>query len=286
MEHAKDLVKAPCREIKIGYGNNDFTIRQITDLHIKGDGFREDLFGTFINIQKRDKNSVWTGTGDMGDPDRNSRREIDNIANANRSSEIITQNEKNKLWVENYIIPKLAPIADSCIGLLAGDHYMMIDGKPCTEYICKRLKIPYLGERSSFVVLNFLQPNNSGLRYIIHARHGKTSASTQGGDLASNIKANSGQIADLFLGGHTHKANTCATRIEFVNSHGYVKNRVVWYMRGGSFLDSPGYAKKAEYTPLPVGWGEVELTVGRIYHGEGKSCHSAILRSKCSIIAA
>jgi len=285
--HPKAPVSAIRKVFKIGYGSNVFRIRQITDTHHKGDGFRDDLFNSFVKTQAKDyKNSAWIHTGDVGNPDRNSRREIDEYSNANRKDEIITQNEKNKLWVEHFIIPKYEKIKDTCLGFIAGDHYMVIDGEPCTKYIAKRLGVPYIGERSGFVIVAFMLPNGGSFNYIIHARHGKSGAGTPGGDMSSLIKQDVGQYADLHLGAHTHKQNAHPARVEYVNGRGLVKSKVIWYMRGGSFLDNPAYAKKAEYTPLPCGWGEVELHLKRAYHGEGKSRICEIAMSKASIIAA
>jgi hypothetical protein len=283
--HPNDIEFAHRRVVPITLGKSEFRIRQITDTHHKGDGFRKDLFKSFVEKQSRDKNSLWIHTGDVGDPDRNSRREIDAYANANRKSEIITQSEKNKLWAEHFIIPLYAKIASSCIGFIAGDHYMLIDGKPCTEYICKRLNIPYLGEREAFIQLVFDGGDNHRIQYSIHARHGKGGARTVGGDVSGLIKQEEGIFTDLHLGAHTHKINTHVSRTRYINHKGAIKSKLTTYMRGGSFLDNPNYARKAEYSPLPCGWGEVELTISRQYHGRQKSRPLIIAMSKASIIS-
>lgn len=285
MSHPNDIVTVPSKQFKVGYGNTKFRIRFITDTHIKGDGFREDLFSRFINEQRKDDSGYWIHGGDNGNPDRNSRREIDEYANANRKDEVITQNEKNKLWVEHFIIPKYEKIKDKCLGFIAGDHWMVIDGKPCTEYIAKRLGVPYLGEREGFAVVKFVTDGAMSFQYIIHVRHGKGGASTPGGDVGALIKQENGFVADLHLGGHTHKSNVHNGVITFINSQCVRKEKVTWFMRGGSFLDKPEYAKKSEYTPLPCGWGEIELSIGRVYHGNGKSRPYQIETTKCSIIA-
>ena len=285
MTHPNDLIEVPSKEHIVSNGNTKFRIRFITDTHIKGDGFREDLFNKFINEQKKDPDSFWIHGGDNGDPDRNSRREIDEYSNANRKGEIITQNEKNKLWVEHFIIPKYEKIKDSCLGLIAGDHWMVIDGKPCTEYIANRLGVPYLGEREGYAAVRFITNVGGAFLYIIHARHGKGGASTPGGDMGALIKQEIGFVADLHLGGHTHKSNIHNQVITMVNSKCIRKEKISWFMRGGSFLDKPNYAKKAEYTPLPCGWGEIELNISRMYHGKDKSRPFYIDTTKCSIIA-
>ena len=63
-------------------------------------------------------------------------------------------------------------------------------------------------------------------------------------------------------------------------------------MRGGAMLDGfphggpKTYAYRKEYSPLPVGWGEVELSIGRKHQPGKTSKKLEIYRSKASIIAA
>jgi hypothetical protein len=273
-------MQVPTKQVLVGNGASKFTIRQITDTHHGAPAFASKLFSLFSKTQEKDVNSMWIHTGDVGDPDRRSRREMEASISANRRSEVLTQSEKNRLWVESHIIPKYRKIASSCLGFLAGDHYMLIDGKPCTEYICKRLGVPYLGERSSFANIIFrCKSNNSALQYVIHARHGKGGGSTMGGDIGAMVKGDVGQIADL----HCHPV-----RVEFITHKGSKKNKVIWYVRGGSFLDGPEYAKKAEYNPLPCGWAEVELNLSRsgTPGADAGVQQLHITTSKASIIAA
>jgi len=282
-------MQVPSKRLEVGNGVTKYTIRHITDTHHGSPAFASNLFNMFVATQLKDKNSVWIHTGDVSDPDRRSRREMEASISANRKSEVITQSEKNRLWVEKHVIPKYKKIAGSCLGFLAGDHYMLIDGKPCTEYICKRLGVPYLGERSSFVNIIFnCKSVNCVLQYVIHARHGKGGGGTMGGDINAMVKGDVGHIADLHLGGHTHKENCHPARVKYVSIRGNEKNKIIWYVRGGSFLDGPEYAKKAEYSPLPCGWAEIELHMSRDGAiGSGAASQQLhVVTSKASIIAA
>ena len=293
MSHPKVLEFATRRVIPISCGNTSFRIRQISDTHQDADGFRADLFKKFVDIQSKDKNSVWIHTGDWPDSDRPSTRQMKKIMYADRTEAFEQEDKRNIAWLERSIIPAYQKIASSCLGVLDGDHFMVFsNGTTSGQYMAKRLKVPYLGERSAFVVLAFQSKDNTGMQYIIHARHGKGGGGSQGGDVNGLVKQEVGHIADLHLGGHTHKANCHAARVKYVNLHCAIKDKIVWYMRGGSFLDgfptnaSKSYAYKKEYSPLPCGWGEVELNIGRTYHGDNKSRPYSIQMSKASIIAA
>jgi len=293
-DHPKDLIYAQKRIIPISQGNTVFRIRQISDTHQDAEFFRADLLREFIKEQSRDKNSVWIHTGDLPDADRPSTRMMKRLMYADRTEAFEQEDKKNIAWLERSIIPAYQKITESCLGILDGDHYLVFaNGTTSGQYISKRLRVPYLGERSAFVNLSFMsQSMTGGLQYVIHARHGKGSAPTGGGDMNALVRQEVGYQADLHLGGHSHKENCHPVRVDYVNSAGAIRSKIAWYMRGGSFLDgfpqSPKktYAYRKEYSPLPCGWGEVELTIGRIYHGNGKSRPYGITRSKASIIAA
>lgn len=290
----QEPVLAPQRVIPISWGNNTFKIRTLTDTHQDAEGFRKEVFRAFVNEQRRDKKSVWIHTGDLCDSERPSTRHMKKIMYADRG-EAWTQEDKRTLdWLDRSIIPQYAPISDSCLGMLDGDHFFVFsNGMTSTEYICRKLKIPYLGERSSFVTLLFRPGDNpGGMQYVIHARHGKGAAPSHGGDINALVRQEANWIADLHLGGHSHKENCHPQRGEYVNNKGIICSRICWYMRGGSMLDGfphngpKTYAYRKEYGPLPVGWGEVELSIGRKMQDSRTARKLEIYRSKASIIAA
>jgi len=270
-------------------------IRFITDTHQDAEFFRKDIFRRFVKEQKKDKDSLWLHGGDLPDSDRPSTRQMKKLMYSDRSEAFDQEDKRNLDWLDRSIIPQYQDIADSCLGIIDGDHYMVFNnGMTSGQYISRKLKVPYLGERSSFVSVCFHAPGSSNsLQYIIHARHGKTAAPTHGGDVNALVRQEVSHWADLHLGGHSHKSNCHSERIEYVTHQGIIKNRVVWYMRGGSFLDGfptfsgkKTYAYRKEYSPLPVGWGEVELKLGRMYRGKNLACPLEVQMSKASIIAA
>jgi hypothetical protein len=213
-------------------------------------------------------------------------------------TEAFQQEDKRTLdWLDRSVIPAYSKIADSCLGILDGDHYYVCsNGMTSGEYIAKRLKVPYLGERSAWINIVFVMgtANNEkdNLSYAIHIRHGKGGNSTEGGDVNSLIKQETKFFADLHLGAHTHKNNCHTERVEYITNKGHIKDKIVTYMRGGSFLDGfpanghKTYAYRKEYSPLPVGWGEVELTMGRNWIGRLGSRPFGIRMVKASVISA
>jgi hypothetical protein len=282
----------PKRKVRIGYGNSDFRIRFITDTHQDAECFRKDLFHTFVKAQEKDENSVWIHGGDLMDSDRPTTRHMKKIMYADRHEAWTVDDKKTFREIDATIIPLYKKIASSCAGLLEGDHYHVFsNGMTSTEYIAKRLKVPYLGERSSFVALTFYSDNVTSFQYVIHVRHGRGGVGTHGGDINALVKQEAAYLADLHLGGHSHKSNIHTERMEYVSVQGIKKSKLITYMRGGSFLEGfPGdgkktYAMRKEYSPLPCGWGELELSIGREFRGVSKARPFIIRQTKASIIS-
>jgi predicted phosphodiesterase len=284
---------APHRTIPVTSGCSTRKIRVITDTHQDAEGFRKDIFKAFVAEQKRDRDSVWIHTGDLVDSERPSTRHMKKLMYADRGEAWCQEDKRTLDWLDKSIIPQYAPIADSCLGMLDGDHFFVFNnGMTSTEYICRKLKIPYLGERSSFVNLTFASPGGKALQYVIHARHGKGAAPSHGGDVNALVKQEANWIADLHIGGHSHKENCHPERVERVTHRGAIQSRIIWYMRGGSMLDGfphhgpKTYAYRKEYNPLPVGWGEVELNFGHRFLSKNECRPLEIRMSRASIIAA
>lgn len=255
--------------IPIGFGRNDFTIRHITDVHDGHVGFHRALFEKFMRIQERDKHSWWIATGDLIDADRPSTRDRKSVMYADRRDALSHEDEKTMDWLDSRVIPKYRRIKDRCLGILDGDHYVLFSsGMTSGQYIARKAGVPYLGERMAFVGMCFtLGPRH--VLYTILARHGKGGGSSHGADLSQLERQGQGFIADLHLGGHTHKSNLHHVTMLYPNrTFDGVRQKIIWYVRGGSFLRGflPGhqtYAEAAEYGPLSCGWAEIHVTVSR-----------------------
>lgn len=282
----------PTREISIPAHKLVYRIRQISDTHQDAEGFRADLFKRFVDIQSKDKDSVWIHTGDLPDSDRPSTRHMKKIMYSDRHEAFTQEDRRNLDWLDRSIIPQYKKIAPSCLGILDGDHYLAFaNGMTSGRYLAYKLKVPYLGERSSYVRLVFKSGTHS-FNYIIHARHGKSGGGSIGGSANALVKGDAAYLADLHLGGHNHMEHCHPQRLEYVDRLGHQRNKIIWYIRGGSMLDGfpvngrKTYAYRKEYNPLPCGWGEVELEITKPYHNDTKQhAQSQVTMSKGSVIA-
>jgi hypothetical protein len=271
-------------------------IYQDTDTHIDSDGHDDPLHKRFIGKICNDRDAYWVHTGDMFDDDRPSTRELKMMSFRDRP-EILAKWEKGKInEINNQYIKRYEPIAKKCLGIIDGDHYYKFHtdhdqhgikaGMTSGQYLCKKLGMPYLGERMGFISIVFRALGKQCLRYDILARHGKATAKTPGGDVSAIHSANVGWDADLLLGGHSHKQNVHNEKIVGVNKYrDDFCARKRFYIRGGSFLrgfaiNKQTYAEAAEYSPLCLGWGSIELTFGKPASNNG---NIAIIESKGSI---
>ena len=257
-------------------GRNEVRIFHGTDLHIGADGFHRTVWFRFCDSVKAHPNCKVILTGDIIDAERPSMRDRKSImyGEAGRKDAWSQEDERNFAWIDRDVIPKFAGIADKIAGMIDGDHFILFsNGMTSTQYICNRLKIPsaYLGERMAYLGLSFDRKNGDTTLYNILLRHGKGYGGTAGADVNALVRNNKGFLADLYLGGHTHKEN-CHCEILLYPNKDYEKlrQRIVWYVRGGSFLRGypedgrQTYVEQAEYSPLTTGWAEIDLVVNRV----------------------
>lgn len=255
------------QDIVVPYRRTITTLYHATDIHMESAGFWKNLWDRFVNKVKNDKNGYWICTGDLEDTDRPSMRDRKRLIYADRQETLQQEDKERMCWIDSKILPKIEPIKDKCLGMLDGDHFKIFrNGMTSTQYICQTLKIPYLGERLAYVGLVFMPPNRAqSYLYKILARHGKGGTGTDGNNLNKLITQNTGFDADLFLGGHTHKSVPYSRTILTPNKNfDKIKGRIVWYVRGGSFLrgytsNRTTYVEQAEYNPTCCGWAEIEI---------------------------
>lgn len=262
------------RQIPIKTGQK-INIYHLTDTHDGADGCDSKLLKDVIRKIELDKNGYWLHGGDIIDPDRPSQRVRKTSTTHDRPEVLSHEDEKSMLWLEKFMFPKWEPIAHKCLGIVAGDHFIEYGNRSnSAEHLCQRLKMPYLGERLGYSSINFSDGKGHMMWYDMLIRHGKGTASTSGGDVASLDRQSTQWFADAHFGGHTHQEN--CHPIPFMkpsSARSKLQERISWRIRGGSFLRGylPGrttYVEKAEYNPLCVGWAELHLTIRVSHCGE------------------
>lgn len=261
-----------CKQVRVPAAKHTTTIIHASDTHIDGASHDDKLFSEIINRVKKEKDTYLCLPGDLGDPDRPSIRSRRKIAFADRPSVLSHEDIKDLAYIDKYLLPKFAPIADKVIAMLDGDHFIQFNtGMTSTQYICERLKIPYIGERVGAVRLQFIGTiGNNRCAYNICMRHGVGGTGSAGNSVNALIKQNANfEGFDFYVGGHNHKLDIHAEQIVTPNfERKKWQGRTVLYCRAGSCLSSVKsgvntYAEKAEYAPLPTGYIEHQIITGR-----------------------
>jgi hypothetical protein len=171
----------------------------------------------------------------------------------------------------------IKPIAPGCLGLIEGNHswtWMTNDrprgilaGETTTEYLCKKLGVPYLGH-TAMVTLN-VQVNQPRLtdRYIIIANHGYGGGgSTGSADLGRMERSIEPAFdADCYITAHTHR-RLAYIMPELVLDQSGAKfvEKPHLLVKAGAFLrgylpDRTTYADRKMLRPLDLGWVEIEI---------------------------
>lgn len=264
-----------CKQMRVSCAKHTTTIIHASDAHIDGASHDDKLFAEIIQRVKKEQDTYLCLPGDLGDPDRPSTRSRRKITFADRPEVLSHEDMKDLAYIDKYLIPKFAPIADKVIAMLDGDHFIRFNtGMTSTQYICERLKIPYIGERVGAVRLQFLADDNGKNRcaYDILMRHGVGGTGSAGNSVNALIKQNTNfEGFDCYVGGHNHKLDIHAEQVMAANfERKRWQGRTVLYCRAGSCLSSVRrgvntYAEKSEYNPLPTGYIEHKIITGRTH---------------------
>lgn len=240
----------------------------------RSNGFCKDLWYKLLNRIEKDPNCYAIFVGDIIDSHRPSQRAMNSAmySDPDRTPALEEEDLDHQAGLRAGIIKDLKRIKNKILGMVDGDHFRLYANKTTsTWYIANQLGIPqtYLGERMGWVKIIFsrdIKKNYSSFDFNILVRHGKGGGNI-GGDVNKLISQNTGFIADLFVGGHTHKQ--WFYKIPHIYpGHREIRQKLVGYARAGSllrgFMYGEGtYAERCEYSPLSIGWPEIYLTTTR-----------------------
>lgn len=255
----------------------EINLYPIGDLHIDSENFELDRFLMWRDKFINDKNAMCVILGDIIDDDRPSTRLL-RKSMINDRKEVAALDEKHHLeHVDNKIIPLLSFLnASNCLGMLDGDHYREYTklGITSTQYLCAKLKVPYLGDGQAILNLSFNYSSSHTLSFPIHVRHGIGYNKNQGGTNNRNQEF-SEKISGIncFIRAHSH--NCIITNIgkyEFDKYTNDLINKDVWLINTGSFRG--GFIKQvtdySEFREYPnVNKFNAKMNIKVVYHNEG-----------------
>lgn len=190
-------------------GNPVFTLYPLGDTHLGTIHCDTKHLARTIEAIKNDPHALWIGMGDMcecivlSDPRFQSseiapefRDKIDTLACAQRDA----------------FIEMCAPIADKCIGILAGNHEEEMKRRhyiDVTMDVARGLGAPYLSD-TAFVRLTFRKPSDTSggvgevWPVVIYAEHGTGGGRKPGAKINNLLDMSIGFEADIYLRGHVH----------------------------------------------------------------------------------
>jgi hypothetical protein len=158
-------------------------------------------------------------------------------------------------------------------GMLGGNHYFMYpSGITSDQKLCDKLGCEYLG-CSAFIKLTIAYSSSKRrLAYDIWAHHGRGAARTPGGDINRVEQMREAMESDAYMMGHSHHRSIVPVeKLELVDHHNskpYIRRKVQWLCRTGSFLNSykdgeVSYIVDAAKNPLDQGCVILTLTLRR-----------------------
>lgn len=257
-------------------GTDEYTIIPI-ELHYsnraKSNGFCRKTWIKLLQRIEKDPKCLVVLCGDTIDADRPSTRSRRQQMYVDRSCALEEEDLDHQAGLRAGILQDLKRIKDKIIGMVDGDHFRQYaNGTTSTWYIANQLGIPntYLGERMGWIRLAFKRDSNkeSTCVFDILVRHGRGGTGAFGNDVNTLIRQSNGFIADLHIGGHTHKSWFIKVPHLYLGKH-EIKEKLVAYARAGSLLRGfmfghTTYAEIAEYNPLSIGCPEIKIKIGRL----------------------
>lgn len=237
-------------------------------------GFSHRLWNNLIERLKSEPDTYVIFPGDIIDADRPSLRDRKAVmfSESERISAKCEEDDYHRYFLEKNIIEELKPVKHKILGIVDGDHFVLYqNGRTSTQHICDTLGIPdaYIGRRMGWVVLNIQRKTNlkDVVKVKIFVRHGKGAYSNIGGDINGLIRQSTGFVADLYIGGHTHKKWVHSVPYLDVNKLGNIVEKPVGYARAGSLLrgfmeGQITYPEEMELNPLHIGYPDIYLNTG------------------------
>lgn len=259
-------------QVRAAKGHNKrFTLMPFGDLQAGSPVFMQDKWDRYVDDVKETKNVITIGMGDYTD---NFRPTIQGrlYAALGRDDSAKTIDQMHQKQIREDVYPLLRPVVahSACLGLLGGHHDLTYsDGTNSTQYLCRLLGVPYLGDGEAMIRVH-LKISTQDLVFDLYATHGQGTGGAVGSNILKLQKMLGHMDVDVILRGHS-----CDKFIfqepQYYLSHSHpprlrCRNRII--ANTGSFSDgrSEGdttYVEKANLIPKAVGYVKISLVVER-----------------------
>lgn len=264
-----------CNEVMIQAAkgsNTRFNLMPFGDLQVGSPVFRRDTWDQYVEEVKATRNAITIGMGDYTDHFRPTIQGQLKIALSKDAEAGKTMDQMHRDHIDRKVLPLLRPVIknSACLGLLGGHHDMTYqDGTNSTQYLCRELGVPYLGDGEALIRVN-LKIGTPCLSFELYATHGDGN----GGAVGSNIMKLQRMLAywdaDILLRGHS------CDKFIFQEPQHYLtqskpprlrqRNRVI--ANTGSFSDGrmegeSTYVEKRNLIPKAVGYVQIHINVRR-----------------------
>lgn len=269
-------------QIKAAKGmQNRFNLMPFGDLQAGSAVFMKTKWDEYVADVKATKNVITIGMGDYTD---NFRPTIQGrlYAALGRDDSSKTIDQMHRKQIREDVYPLLKPVVanSACLGLLGGHHDLTYsDGTTSTQYLCRLLGVPYLGDGEAMIRVH-LTISTVVLSFTVYATHGQGTGGAVGSAIVKLQKMLGHMDVDVILRGHS-----CDKFVfpepQYYLSHSHPprlrqRNRII--ANCGSFSDGRAegettYVEKANLVPKAVGYVQIHIDVkrdmeGSINHGQ------------------
>ena len=265
--------RAPVHEWRIPTTHEYAQLITVSDLHY---GPAEMDYARWLKLRDwiaENKHVRWVGLGDFLDT------AVHDSPGMGGEGQLLSFEEARELLAAD-----LAPIADQCFCLLAGNHEGRIANKLKLRFcpikdLCKRLHIPY-GGTSSYLRL-VIQQGKREQTYDGFLHHGYGSAQTPGGKINKLYKTLEWNAVDFLAMGHTHaqvvvEQLRMALDAEVFEEDGrqwaQVGARTIPMAFGGSFLKHQSGSYSRDFGLAPASLGAADFR----FYTKKKSVHGRV----------
>lgn len=263
-----------CNEIIIRAkkgSNTRFNLMPFGDLQAGSAVFMKSKWAEYVADVKATHNVITIGMGDYTD---NFRPTIQGrlYAALGRDDSSKTIDQMHQKQIREDVYPLLKPVVASsvCLGLLGGHHDLTYsDGTNSTQYLCRLLGVPYLGDGEAMLRVT-LKIDTAFLGFDLYATHGQGNGGAVGSPIAKLQRMLAHMDVDIALRGHSCDKFIFQEPQYYLNHSKPPKlmcrNRII--ANCGSFSDgrSEGettYVEKANLNPKAVGYIKIHINIKR-----------------------